>query len=179
VARKTESKEIDGVTYALTSLGALKAQRVFHRIMSAVGPSLAALGGSAPPGESLLDGKTDIGGAVRLLFDRLTITELEAIEKDLLETLTMVRDGKIVKLFEGPHPAVDNEMAGNVTTIFKLVVWAAEVNFQDVFSGFKKASLGLGDELLARVLGTQRSNSQKTSDETGPSSASSSPSEPL
>lgn len=163
MGRQAESRTIDDIDVTVQQLPARRGERVFHRIMTAVGPALgAAAGGLGDGGAAVLDMDVDLGEAIRVLFDRLTWQELESIQKELLETAQVTIDGKTGLLL----PVVDELLAGKVGTLLKITAFAVEVNFRDLF--LLASSAG---GLLARV---RPSTSPKTSPASGPAGGSSS-----
>lgn len=160
MARQAETRNIDGLDVTVQQLPARAAEHVFHRLMSAVGPALAAMTGKAIPAGSILDADIDLGAAINLLFDRLTWPEMEAIQKELLATSLVSVEGKTIPLM----PVADDLLAGKIGTLLKITAFAIEVNFKDLF---QMASSATG--LLAKV---RSSTSPKPSPATGPVSGS-------
>ncbi len=159
MARRSETRTIDGIEFTVTQMPAMRSQRVFQRLASAIGPAIAAALRDAPAGDAILEGDVRIGDAVKQLFDRLTIPELEAIEKELLETATVVQDGQTARVLA----IADELLAGRLSTLFKLVAFAIEVNYRDFFD-----AAGGARALLAEALTWK---SRGASPKTGPAGA--------
>lgn len=160
MGRQAETRTIDEIEVTVQQLPARRAERIFHRLMTAVGPAIAAAASGLGQGGSALEADVDLGAAARTLFDRLTWAETEAIQKELLETAQVTIDGKTGLLM----PLVDELLAGKVGTLLKIAAFAIEVNFKDLFQMASSA-----DGLLAKVL---RSTSQKPSSGSGPAGGS-------
>lgn len=163
MARQAETRAIDDLEVTVQQLPARRAERVFHRLMAAVGPALGAAAANLGQGGSVLDVDVDLGAAIKVLFDRLTWQEIEAIQKELLETAIVKVGDQTAKLMD----VVDDVLAGKVGTLLKITAFAIEVNFRDLFRMASSA-----DGLLAKV---RRSTSPKMSPASGPAGGSSSP----
>ncbi len=162
MAREAETREIDGFEVTVQQLPGRRGMRLFHRLMAAVGPALGAAAAKLGAGSSALDADIDLGEATRVLFDRLTWAETEAIQKELLETAQVTINGNVGLLL----PVVDEILAGRVSTLLKITAFAIEINFRDLF---QMASSAQG--LLAKL---RPSTSPKTSSASGPAGDSSS-----
>ena len=118
---KTETREIDGLTFEVTQLPFMRQGKVFARLAAAFGPALA----------KMADGGLDreLGSALEVLFARLTESEFDYLVKALLET-AYVRDGDR-RICVGQNP--DAVLSGRNMTGLKLLKFAVEVNWQDFF----------------------------------------------
>jgi hypothetical protein len=126
---KTREKIIDGNTFAVTQLPAMRALRLFSRIGRSLGPALGQLAAAAGKGAGSMKldefDMSTVGEAIAVLFDRLTPDELETLTKELLESARI--DGReLMREF-------DIAMQGRVGTVFKLLMFSFEVNYGDFF----------------------------------------------
>lgn len=138
--RTQESKVIDGMTFTVQQLPAMRALRLLNRLGRFFTPALASLVGG---GGKL--GQADVGAlaaAAGGLFDRLSEDELERLTKDLLETATVAIDGKDT----GPvMPQFDLLFQGKMGAVLKLLAFALQVNysdFSDALGGLAKLAPG-------------------------------------
>jgi hypothetical protein len=160
---ETRSKEIDGSTYTVAQLPAMRGLKLLNRIGRSVGPPLTALMGAADPMATVAQMEIgSIAPAARELFDRLTESELESIIKALCETVQVTEDGKTMPLL----PVFDLHFAGRYDKLFHVVWFAMEVNYGDFFGDLAGKLAGLGN----RPSPTAASN---TSPPPGPAGASS------
>jgi hypothetical protein len=123
---ETRTKDLDGHTYEVTQLPAMRGMKLLTRIGRAIGPALAKLATS--------DGTLDTGNAgaaMEALFSNLTEGELEHfIREMLLQGGALKQDGRPLSL----AGAFDLEMAGKPMTILKLLVFAFEANYGDFYA---------------------------------------------
>lgn len=156
----TQEKVIDGMHFAVTQLPGMKGLLMSQKIGRIVGPALAkGLSGMgsvslATVAESSINMET-IGEAVGLLFERLSGPELEAITRELLASATI--DG--VPLM----PVFDLRLQGKTLTIYKLLVFAFEVNYGSFFDAFR----ALAAQRRAAMMSS--SKSPNGSEKAGPS----------
>jgi hypothetical protein len=151
---QSQQKELDGIEFEISQLPSTAAKRLFERLVRAVGPSLAQ--------------SDDAGKALATLFERLSQKDSEEIEHILLEKALVKVDDKWVPL-KGVYELI---FAGKITTIYKLLGFALEVNFGD----FLKAVAGSGS-LAAKF--KEVLSSRLASRTNGPTSDSSSEASPV
>lgn len=164
MARTTETRSIDGMTFTVQQLGGKPAGRLFVRLSSYLFPALSQ-GASALDKLDLkagLNAEMDLGtigrglsAAARTLFEKLTEDEYEALLNQLLET-AMVRSpkGGDVPLM----PLFDDMMAGKVLTQMKLLAFALEVNFRDflpALGGLQGLAAGAASRFAASSTSSQ------------------------
>ncbi len=125
MARKTESRDIDGLGFSVTQLPGMRAQKMLPRLGKILGPAVAKLGGMAKGLGGLDVGA--LGDAAEALFSTLTPEEYESLTRELLETAQVTQEGKTAPLMR----QYDDVMAGRVMTGVKLLAFALEVNFGD------------------------------------------------
>ena len=128
---ESRSKEIDGRSYTVTQMPAMKALRMTHRLGKALGPAIGHL--------AVQDGQEvdieRIGKALEALFTAMSEDDLETITKELLNSATVIVDSKSLPVLA----QFNTLMAGQIETVFKLLGFALEVNygsFFDVAKGF-------------------------------------------
>lgn len=125
--REPELKEIDGVTYVVTPLGASKGIALTLRLGRVLGPTLAELTKLAGQKADTVRGRgLDIlGKAAAELLERATEAELRAIYQPLAEETRVRReDGKAPKLSE----VFDVHFAGRLDSFARWLAFALEVN---------------------------------------------------
>jgi hypothetical protein len=162
-----QERLIDGSTFSVTQLPAMRGVKMLNRLFRVLGPPAARALGGVNVAELASRGLAglDVGAlaeAVPLLADRLTEAELEALVRELLETATI--DGRPLM------PTFDLTMQGRVGTVLKLVGFALEVNygsFFDVLGGAARAATT-----------ASHSGGSSTSPRPGPSGVSSSSGSP-
>lgn len=131
---RQDTRVIDGVTYKLTQMQAMRALKLLPRLGSILGPvfskfkeidvkALKTQGLNADINPAI------VGDAIIALTEKLTENELEAMVKDLLYSL--IRDD--VPCDPGPTSPFQLLMAGQTLTIFKLLRFALELNYGDFF----------------------------------------------
>jgi hypothetical protein len=123
---KTDTHIIEGATYTITQLPAMRGLRLFARVARVLGPALGKLG-AAKAGGIKIGGvgvsEEAFGTAIETLFDKLSPDEFELVLSEFFWSLT--RNGKKV----APGAEFDLEMAGQLVTILKLLKFAFEVNY--------------------------------------------------
>lgn len=127
---KTQSVVIDGDTYELTQLPAMRAMKLFARIGGVLGPALAQAAPAASAKGVLGMDIGLLGGAIESLAAKLTPEELEVITKDLLWSLR--KNGKDCT------GSFDVEMQGKIMTVFALLRFAFEVNYGDFTDALRR-----------------------------------------
>ncbi len=139
MARQSRTEEIDGVTFTVQQMPAKRALLMLHKITKAIAPAL----GKSLEGASLGDFKLadlelkNLGDAAQLLFQNFSESDLEQLNSQLLETATVVHEGKELPLMR----VFDEVMAGKIGTVLKLLKLALEVNYGD-FTGALLATVG-------------------------------------
>ncbi len=168
MAKRTEQRVIDGLTFEVTQLDPKRSQRLLLRVMGmlsgALGRAVSGLGGAGGGGKlSLRDLDVDfskVGEAIPALFEKFTPEQFEELQKELLTYCTVERDGKWQQLW----PVFDLVMA-EATTPFaglKLALFAFEVNYGNF-------SEGLGARVRQMLEARAASPGSNTSQTTGPS----------
>lgn len=129
-----QERVIDGQTFSVTQLPAMRALKMLSRLVRTLGPAAARLmDGAASAGGALGSGLgglaqmnvAALGQAVTVLTERLTEAELESITRELLETATV--DGRLLM------PSFDLTMQGRMGPVLQLLAFALEVNYGSFF----------------------------------------------
>lgn len=129
---------IDGVEYEVSMLPARRGQRLFHRLLSIIGPPLAAAIGS------LDDDAAELAPALSMLFAKATPDELDDIFQELAE-VTLV-DGKPLK------PIYDVHFAGRHLAAHRWALFALRCQYADFFDAIASAlESGRLEEVMAMV----------------------------
>ncbi len=136
--REPQTKIIDGYTVQVQALPVFAGQRLFVRLLKAVGssigPALASLASSGSKGL----GDIDLAQHLPTMFSALSPEETEAITRELLT-------GAIIDPFGNPQNLLavcDVVFQGSVLTLLKCALFAAEVNFGD----FRGIVVGMLDD---------------------------------
>jgi hypothetical protein len=120
MALKTEEREIGGLKYRVTQLGAKAGRAALLRIMKTVGPAAAMLQGD------------DLAGALGKFFENLS-------EVDLDYFCALFGEKSFVFQADGKMPRVDQvfdeHFAGRYLDMIEWLIFAGEVNFADFFRG--------------------------------------------
>lgn len=119
--RKTETRDIDGNTYEVTALGAIKGAQVLVRLLKAVGPALTG----------------DMAG----FFANLREEDLTYLCNAFSPMTNVPGVGQLDKQF-------DFHFSGRYATMLKWLGLCLEVNFSD-FSFLKSAVPGMGAKALS------------------------------
>lgn len=143
--RESQSKTIDGLTFTVGQLPAMRAVKLMHRLARAVGPAMlkSLAGANVASVKDIANLDLNLGDAadgVAMMFDKFTENDLEALIRELFETATVVHNGNTVPLM----PVFDHVMQGRAGTVMKAVKFALEVNYQDFLGA-----------LLAQVAGAK------------------------
>lgn len=122
---KLVQKKIDDKEYQFGLLNPFKASRLLTKLTKIVGPALGSMskGGDV---KSIMD--MDLSGVMEDLCSRLDEDELESIMITLFEQVLCEGD-KMTQAF------VETEFKGSVSTLYKVVFAALEVQFGDFFVG--------------------------------------------
>lgn len=149
MARAQKEKTIDGLTFTVQQLPAMRSLKLMHRLGKTIGPALLKSLSGAPSGATVKVGNinvADMADGVALLFDRLSADDAESIVRELFETTMVTENGQTFQLM----PVFDNVLAGKMSTLFKAVRFALEVNYQDFLPALL-ASAKLSQEVPASV----------------------------
>lgn len=127
-----KEKDIDGLTFTVSPLPAMRSVKLMHKLAKAIGPallkSLSGAGGTGPLLEKSIN-LSEAADGIQILFDRFSADDLESLCKELFETST-VRDE------QGTFPVMrvfDRVFATRMGTLIKALKFALEVNYQDFF----------------------------------------------
>lgn len=147
--RKTESKVIGGITFEVTQLGALKASKVFFRLLKVLGPAFAS---------------KDIGK----LFSLVTEDDLDYFINAFSET-TFVKGAPQASMKNGPlNQTFDFVFVGAMKDMMEWLLFCIQLNFSDFLKGGAATSTAAG---IGQVL-DQLSGSTSPTSATGSSGAS-------
>jgi len=130
MARAQKEKTIDGLTFTVQQLPAMRSLKLMHKLGKTIGPAMLKALSGAPAGKEIKVGNinvADMADGVSLLFDRLSAEDTESIVRELFETTMVTENGQTFQLM----PVFDNVLAGKMATLFKAVKFALEVNYQD------------------------------------------------
>lgn len=120
--RTIQDRTIDGLTYSVSQLPASRGLEMFGKLAGLLGPAaLEALAKGASFDKDL----QTLAPAAVMLFARLQPGDLTAIAKELLGPAT-VDNTPLEKQFEV-------HFQGRILHLFKVLVFAIEVNFGDFF----------------------------------------------
>jgi len=168
--REPQTRVIDGHTVQVQALPVFKGQKLFVRLLKAVGgsfgPAFAALASSGSKGL----GDIDLAQHLPTMFSALSPEELESITRELLTGAVL-----------DPHSEPRNLLAvcdivfqGSVLTLFKCAMFAVEVNFGD----FRGLVLGMLTDARRKTEESKASPSPGSNGSltSGPSGGSSTPS---
>ena len=136
--RDPQTRVIDGHTVQVQALPVFKGQRLFLRLLKAVGgsfgPALAALASSGSKGL----GDIDLAQHLPTMFSALSPEEMESITRELLTGAVLDPHGEPRNLLA----VCDIVFQGSVLTLFKCALFAVEVNFPD----FRQIVVGMLDD---------------------------------
>lgn len=127
--RETRSKDIDGVTFTVQQLPALRASRLLFKLTKAVSPAVMKLAGAGDLRNLMRADTSALSEAASMLFQAFTPEEFDALVREVLEGATITVDGRTVAAL----PGVDLELAGKTATLMRGVWFALGVNFGDFF----------------------------------------------
>lgn len=144
MARETQKRVIDGLTFTVQQLPGREAGRLFIRVSKYLLPGIARAG-KALDGLSMGDGglanatinmanaSDGLANAAEFIFSHLDEKEYDALVDKLLDTC-IINDGKTEQLLMNPG-VFDNALAGKVLTQLKLLQFALETNYKDFWNG--------------------------------------------
>jgi hypothetical protein len=136
MATATQERVIDGMTFRVTQLPAMRGVKMLNRLVRILGPAAGRAFAGADPSAGL--GGLDVGalgGAVAALTERLSDDELESIIRTLLETATVDNTPLL--------PVFDLKLQGRMGSLLKLLGFALEVNYSN-FTSVLAASVPQG-----------------------------------
>lgn len=141
-----KTKSIDGITYRVSQVGGKRALKMFTTLAKMLAPALAKAAESMPTGGfkslSTVDlSSLNIGTAVEALVDRLDEPKITEII-DTLAGVTECNDGgdKWPQL----SGVFDIHFAGKMSSLFKWLAFALEVQFGDFFDAFGSLAQKVG-----------------------------------
>jgi hypothetical protein len=137
MARKTETREIDGLTFEVTQLPGTRCNELSIRLSAILAPALSKAG-TALGGVDMaagLNGRVDvgvlvagIGGGLEALLVQLKPAEYKWLSKELC-TFARVDEGQgMLPMTDG---VIDEVFSGKSGTFFKFLLFAVEVNLQN------------------------------------------------
>ncbi len=134
MARKTESKDIDGITFTVTQLPAMRSVVLLHKLTKAAGPALLRTIGNFKDLKTLLTSDvSSLADTVQGLFDRFSADDTVALIRELFETATMSVGGKALPIM----PVFDEQLAGKPEVILQAVGFALGVNYASFLGGLR------------------------------------------
>ena len=119
--RESKTEHFEGLAVTVQQLPAMRAVKLSRRLaalLAPLAPALAADGDVSVLGEAL-------GKALEAFSEK----DLEALIKEVLEGATVEEDGKISPLL----PRFEDIFAGRVLLVYRVLIFALEVNFADFF----------------------------------------------
>lgn len=154
MSRETQAREIAGVTYVVTQLGAKAGLRTLARVTKLLGPVAAGAGGGS------------MMGAIVEAVQRLDPNELIVLVEELEPTTKIEKaiQSSGAKSIAVPLD-VDSHFAGKVGPMLEWIAFVLEVNYADFF-GEIVGKLGAATEAIRAVA----SPSPITSASAGPAS---------
>lgn len=164
MARKSETKEIDGVEYFVQALGARDALRVSQYLARVMAPLTRGMADKKPgapkvaedeTAPSLLDLNID-SLPIERVIDRLA--EPETLDMVLLLMKGCAADGRDL----GNADTFDSHFAGRIDSLVKLVALCLKVNFGDFFE--RLGATPIGAQMAAAMGGA--SQTSEASDKT-------------
>lgn len=156
MAKLVKRTTIDGCVYQVTQIGSLKSFELVGWLGLKVPDALEAM---IKDGEFL----DRVARALAALFRRLEKGELEWFRDEMLETVAWIRTGE--KGLEVPcpvKPIQDDHFANRNPSLFRLLAFAAQVNFADFLGGLdlksflakNAAKAGIGLDSLQDFIGS-------------------------
>jgi hypothetical protein len=131
---KTETREIDGRNYTVKKFPAMRQVRLLAKLMKNIGPALAGL--------SKLDPNKDIelgGEAMAGAFENLDPNEAAALIPEILNSTTVMVPS-VGELSLAKEGNIDIAFSDDVRTLFKVLGFALQVNFQGFGGGSESAA---------------------------------------
>ncbi len=121
---ETKQKEINGSTYAVTQMPAMRALRMQARLLKLLGPALGVLFVAENKEEGA--GDSQIPNALAMLASQLDEKNFDYLILDLIQG---VRKNGV----ELTKPIIDLEFAGKLNELFLVLQYVLEVNYADFF----------------------------------------------
>jgi hypothetical protein len=131
-------RTIDGFDFELTPLPAWASLETFPRITKFLSPVVDGLGDVGGDRTMALKG---VAKAIQGLSSS-NPAELKALTQKLLESCLITYEGKQVRLLT----IFDIAMQARLLTVFKVLAWAVEVNYQDFFDVLKSGLSAIGSK---------------------------------
>lgn len=155
---ETHALDLDGFTYGVTQLPAMRATKLLARLGRLAGPALLQLVGDLRSGGLADADLSGLGETARQFFAGLTDAELESVIRELLGTVTVTTlEGKTAPVM----PVFDTHFQGRLDALFRLLWFALEANYGNFFVALAGAAKGL-------MAGAGRSPASTTSPTPGP-----------
>ncbi len=131
---ETKEKEINGSTYSVTQMTAIKALKMQARLLKLLGPAASVIFVAAANDVNAAD--SAIPNAILQLVNQLDEKTFEALVLDLL--VGVRKDG-----MELNKNLIDMEFSGNLNCLYLVLQFILEVNYADFFQegGILKAFL--------------------------------------
>ena len=128
---KTESLELDGITFSTTQFGAMRAFKLMARLIKQVGPAMGALTGAEATTELSTMGPALVGA-----LESLDPDEAARLLLDILAGTSALVDGKNMDFIgKTAQSNFDIVFTGRLGTMFKVVGAALQLNYSDFFAG--------------------------------------------
>lgn len=133
---KSDEREIDGLLVKTVQLPAMRAFKLLARLVKAVGPALGVLTKLDPSAQ--LDA---VAGEIAGAFASLDADEAERLVPEILtKTTVFIPDdrGGSEKLLTKER--IDDMFTGRLMTLFRVLGFVLQVNFQDFYAGSAPAA---------------------------------------
>jgi hypothetical protein len=135
---ETKEKEINGATYSVTQLPARRAIRLKAKLIKLFGPALAQMV-LQTTAENESKSKNSLVAAIESLAASLDPAEFENLVVEVLQGSR--KNGK-----ELLPQIIDLEFAGDMESLYKLLMFILEVNYANFFT-----MLGIGSQLQEQI----------------------------
>lgn len=129
---KVEKRDIDGLEVEVTQHPPMAALPLFTRLGRSIGPAFFAV---LEHRNDLLQNAEVMLPVILDVFEKLGGDELQVLARELLRATSVTVDGKRWSL-DGDDK-LNNVFAGRLPAIFKVMSFAAEVNFGNFFEGWR------------------------------------------
>lgn len=132
MALKTGEKEINGVTFVVSQLGALEGSKTLLKLTKAVGPAIGTVARAVMAGAQ----GTEVLNAVLSSLQSLPENEFEALVKTFAASTKVKRPftagGKTIdqKLVD----CIDDVLGGDYESLIAWLIFAVSVNYADFFA---------------------------------------------
>lgn len=157
---KEAQRTIDGMVVRMSPLPARMANQWLVRLSGHLAPLLGAIAGatadaSKPGGFKLEDaeiteaGLSNLGGALQLVFSRLTAAEVDATFDAMLSRTTVELDGSLHEVVG--QAAFDAVFTGRVVTSWKILGMSLVENYRDFFGGALGKLIAQGKAAVTRA----------------------------